>query len=215
MKSARRRLLRQAGALGVLAPVAHAAVARLPLGCTPSPQCRIDCGPTANTTAGPFYVANVAEGVDINPARAPGTPMRVSGTVYSADAKTPVRGARIEIWHADAEGAYHPADQGDVARFRRGEVNLRGVTRTDEQGRYAFTSIVPGHYGDRRRHLHWKVSAPGHRALTTQSYWLNERGTPREQGDGTDRRVEACRWVEFHEEGGLFVGVFDIVLRTG
>jgi protocatechuate 3,4-dioxygenase beta subunit len=215
MKTERRRLLRQAGALGVLAPVAHAAAAKLPLGCTPSPQCRLDCGPTAGATAGPFYVANAPEGVDINPARAPGQAMRISGTVYGPDAVTPVRGARVEVWHADANGAYHPADQGDVSRFRRGEVNLRGVTRTDDAGRYAFASIVPGHYGDRRRHLHWKVSAPGHRALTTQSYWLNERGTPRDKGDGTDRRVEACRWVEFLEEGGQLVGVFDIVLRTG
>jgi protocatechuate 3,4-dioxygenase beta subunit len=215
MKTARRRLLRQAGALGVLAPMARVAAAKLPPGCSPSPQCRIECGPTASATAGPFYVANIAEGVDINPARAPGPPMRVSGTVYGADGVTPVRGARVEIWHADAQGAYHPADQGDVSRFRRGEVNLRGVTRTDAEGRYAFASIVPGHYGNRRRHLHWKVSAPGHRALTTQSYWLDERGTPRDQGDGADRRVEACRWVDFREEGGQFVGVFDIVLRTG
>lgn len=212
MKIARRRLLRHAGAVGLLAPVA--AGARLPLGCAPSPQCRRDCGPTADTTAGPFYVANAPEGIDINRAKAPGTPMRIQGTVYGPDAVTPLRNARVEVWHADAQGDYHPADQGDVSRFRRGEVNLRGVVRTDAEGRYAFDSIVPGHYGDRRRHLHWKVSAAGHRTLVTQSYWMNERGTARDRGDGTDRRVEACRWVSFEEQGERFVGVFDLVLRA-
>ncbi|HEY0857404.1 MAG TPA: hypothetical protein VGE16_10115, partial [Albitalea sp.] len=183
--------------------------------CTPAPQCRRDCGPTAAATEGPFFVANAPEVVDINLGRAPGQPMRISGTVYGEDGVTPVRRARVEIWHADAAGAYHPHGSGDISRYRRGEVNLRGVAFTDEQGRYGFTSIVPGHYGARRRHIHWKVSAPGQRALTTQSYWLDERGTERDRGDGVDRRVEACRWVEFRIDNGVAVGLFDIVLRSG
>jgi protocatechuate 3,4-dioxygenase beta subunit len=211
MKTARRQLLRQAGAIAVLAPV-------VPVwpqaGCEPAPQCRKDCGPTGRATEGPFYVANAPDAADINPARMPGTPMHVSGTVYSADGVTPVANAKVEIWHADSDGHYHPEDNGDVARYRRSEVNLRGSVRTDAQGRYAFDSIVPGHYDNRRRHLHWKVSAPGHRALTTQSYWLPERGTPRDRGDGTDRGAEACRWVEFRSTERGVAGVFDVVLKT-
>lgn len=210
MTARRRLLLREAGALGVLAAL-PAAFAQ-PAGCEPAPRCRRECGPTAAAMEGPFYVANVPATVDINPGRAPGTPMRIAGTVYSEDAVTPLSGAQVEIWHADAAGDYHPAGRGDITRWRRGEVNLRGTARTDAAGRFAFTSIVPGHYGDRRRHLHWKVAAPGHRALTTQSYWLDERGTARERSDGVDRRVEACRWVAFREERGVAVGTFDVVL---
>jgi protocatechuate 3,4-dioxygenase beta subunit len=129
------------------------------------------------------------------------------------DGVTPLAQARVEIWHADAQGQYHPNGNGDITRYRRGDVNLRGVVVTDEAGRYAFASIVPGHYGDRRRHLHWKVAAPGYRELTTQSYWLEERGTERDRRDGTDRRAEPCRWVAFSDDQGTAVGVFDIVLR--
>jgi len=213
MKIARRRILREAGALGVLASVGPA-WPQSSAGCSPAPQCRKDCGPTGSSTEGPFYVGNVPDGVDINPGKAAGRPMRISGTVYTEDGVTPVRGARVEVWHADTEGEYHPNGNGDISRYRRGDVNLRGVTRTDEAGHFLFTSIVPGHYGDRRRHLHWKVSAPGHRALTTQSYWLDERGTARDKGDGTDRRAEACRWVEFADRQGVAVGAFDVVLKT-
>lgn len=209
----RRRLLSEAGALGVLASVPPA-WAQSPSACSPAPQCRKDCGPTASATEGPFYVSNAPTSVDINPGKAPGQPMRISGTVYSEDGVTPVRGAKLEIWHADAQGAYHPAGRGDISRYRRGEINLRGVTTTDDAGRYAFMSIVPGHYGNRRRHIHWKVAAPGHQALTTQSYWLEERGSPRDRGDAADPRVEACRWVGFTDRQGTAVGVFDIVLRT-
>lgn len=210
----RRRLLTEAGALSVLASMPPA-WAQSPSACSPAPQCRKDCGPTAAATEGPFYVGNTPEGVDVNPGKASGRPMRISGTVYGEDGVTPVRGAKVEIWHADTQGVYHPEGRGDISRYRRGEVNLRGVTITDDAGRYAFSSIVPGHYGNRRRHIHWKVAAPGHQALTTQSYWLDERGTPRDRGDGADPRVEACRWVHFADTGGTAVGVFDIVLRAG
>jgi protocatechuate 3,4-dioxygenase beta subunit len=213
MKIARRRLLRQAGALGVLAPVTQA-WPQTPSACTPAPQCRLACGPTGSATAGPFYVTDAPETVDINAAKAPGRAMRVGGTVYSQDGVTPVPRARVEIWHADDAGAYHPHGSGDISRFRRGEINLRGTTHTDDAGRYAFTSIVPGHYGSRRRHIHWRISAPGHQPVTTQSYWLDERGTAREKGDGTDRRAEACRWIDFKDQQGTAVGVFDVVLKT-
>ncbi|HEX6706371.1 MAG TPA: hypothetical protein VF169_16545 [Albitalea sp.] len=198
MKTARRRLLREASALGLAAA-------------TPA---WAHCGPTGSATEGPFYVGNAPEGADINPAKSPGRPMRITGTVFSEDGKTPLRGVRVEIWHADDAGDYHPEGSGDISRYRRGDINLRGVARTDDAGRYTFTSIVPGHYGERRRHIHWKVSAPGQRPLTTQSYWQDERGTARDRGDGTDRRAEDCRWVAFTDQQGVAVGVFDIVLKT-
>ena len=214
MTGSRRRWLQRAGMLGLFAAWVQSARARLALGCVPSPQCRLACGPTTEATAGPFYVAHAPQGADINPGRAPGQPMRIEGTVFGADGTTPLAGARVELWHADADGRYHPADQGDVSSFRRGEINLRGVVLTDADGRYAFRSIVPGLYGGRRRHLHWKVMAGGHRPLTTQSYWLTERNTPRDRGDAVDPRVESCRWVDFVEDGDAMAGVFDIVLRA-
>jgi protocatechuate 3,4-dioxygenase beta subunit len=211
MKIVRRRLLREAGALGVLAALPPAWAQSGPA-CSPAPQCRRDCGPTAAATEGPFYVSNVPAGVDINAGQARGQPMRIAGTVYGEDGVTPLARARVEIWHCDATGDYHPNGNGDIARWRRGDINLRGVATTDDAGRFAFTSIVPGHYGNRRRHVHWKVVAPGHRPLTTQSYWLDERGTARDRGDFADRRVEACRWVAFRDEQGTAVGTFDVVL---
>jgi protocatechuate 3,4-dioxygenase beta subunit len=211
MKTSRRKVIREAGAVALLAQLPSAWPQSA---CEPAPQCRKDCGPTARATEGPFYVGNAPEAVDINPGQAAGTPMHVSGTVYSHDGVTPVANAKVEIWHADDGGSYHPESSGDIAKFRRSEINLRGTTRTDAQGRYAFDSIVPGHYGERRRHLHWKVSAPGHRSVTTQSYWLDERGTPRDKGDSTDRNVEACRWVDFRSQQGRSAGIFDIVLQS-
>jgi len=37
-------------------------------------------------------------------------------------------------------------------------------------GSYAFTTLPPGVYPGRPLHIHFKVSAPGHKPLTTQLY---------------------------------------------
>lgn len=172
------------------------------------------CGPTAPTTAGPFYVSGTPLLADINRLGASGTPMRVRGTVFGGDGTQPLATAIVELWHCDAEGHYHPADQGGMADFADDAINLRGTAVSDAQGEYRFDSIVPGHYGNRRRHLHWRISAPGHRTLVTQSYWREERHTARESRDFVDRNTEDCRWVAFARGAdGRMEGRFDVVLE--
>lgn len=207
----RRHFLHAAGAVLAISPF-------YPLraqaqACVP-PACSADCGPTGAATAGPFYVRNVAATQNINTRGARGKPMRVSGVVLGgADGKTPLAGTKVEIWHCDAAGAYHPNDDGDVTGYRPEEINLRGSGLTDAQGRFAFDSIVPASYGGRRRHIHWRFEAPGHRAVITQSYWLNERGGPRDRADFVDRDAEACRWLNFTTNArGVEEGFFEVRL---
>ncbi len=171
------------------------------------------CGVTAATTAGPFYVGNAPSLADINRHGATGTPMRIAGTVFGGpDGRRPLPGAVVEIWHCDADGDYHPDGSGDVSRYAPEQVNLRGVGLTGARGDFRFDSIVPGHYGNRRRHIHWRFVAEGHRPLVTQSYWLDERGTLRERLDFVDRGTDDCRWVRFEMEEGIARGRFDVVL---
>lgn len=174
-----------------------------------------DCGPTDPATAGPFYVSNTVQATNINYLNMPGTPMQLSGSVYGGpDGKTPQPNARVEIWHCDDKGLYHPQASGDVTDYMSSEVNLRGLGVTNQQGQYAFDSIVPGVYPGRRRHLHFRIVANGHRPLITQSYWLDEKGSARERQDRTDRNTEECRYIDFKPDGiGEMAGVFDIVLE--
>jgi protocatechuate 3,4-dioxygenase beta subunit len=74
-----------------------------------------------------------------------------------------VAGALLDFWQADADGKY------DTSRFR-----LRGHQYTDDLGRFSLTTIVPGLYPGRTRHVHVKVQAPSQPALTTQLYFPGE-----------------------------------------
>ena len=103
------------------------------------------CGPTGRATAGPFYVGNAPTTMDINVLDAPGTPMELAGLVLGgADGLRPLAGARVELWHADRDGRYHPEDNGDIARFAPEEIKLSGQVVGDAEGRLRFKRIVTG-----------------------------------------------------------------------
>ncbi|GGM97126.1 maleylacetate reductase and hydroxyquinol 1,2-dioxygenase domain-containing protein [Streptomyces fuscichromogenes] len=138
---------------------------------------------TPSAVLGPFYVEGppeAAHGSDIS-ADLPGTPLWVDVTVTDT-AGEPLKDAVVDVWQADEEGFY------DVQLPDQEEPVLRARLRTDAEGRLTFWSILPSHYpipGDgpvgqlltavgrhhyRAPHIHFMISAPGHRRLVTQLF---------------------------------------------
>ncbi|WP_160286302.1 catechol 1,2-dioxygenase [Pseudomonas knackmussii] len=139
-------------------------------------------GGTPRTIEGPLYVAGapLSKGeARLDDGRDPGTPMFLEGRVLDLDGK-PIAGAIVDVWHANTKGLYSYFDQSQSA------YNLRRRIVTDAQGRYRARSIVPsgygcpadgptqecldrlGRHGQRPAHIHFFISAPGYRHLTTQ-----------------------------------------------
>lgn len=151
----RRRLL-HAG-LGALGGLALAAPSRLVLAQSAT------CPPlTEPDIEGPFYRSGAPAWT--GPALgATGHPLEITCWVRNAACR-PIRGATIEVWHADTDGDY------DLEGNR-----FRGALRTDEQGVFQLSTIMPGRYlnGARYRpaHIHVKVHANGRPTLTTQLYF--------------------------------------------
>ncbi|MDH1765697.1 catechol 1,2-dioxygenase [Comamonas aquatica] len=147
---------------------------------------------TPRTIEGPLYVtgapveqgfARLDDGSDKD-----GHTLIMHGTVRGANGQ-PLPGAQVEVWHANTKGFYSHFDPtGEQQPF-----NMRRTIIADGQGRYKFQSIVPvgygcppdgptqallnqlGRHGNRPAHIHFFVSAPGHRKLTTQ---VNIDGDP-------------------------------------
>ena len=142
-------------------------------------------GLTEATVEGPFHQIPSPPrqlGDDINVAGAPGQPCLVTGRVVDRAGRA-VAGAAVDIWQADAGGFYDVQRPDAVAPGQ-----LRGLFRTDGDGRFGFRTIVPAHYpiptdgpvGDllratgrhefRPAHVHVAVAAPGLRPLTTHLF---------------------------------------------
>lgn len=141
-------------------------------------------GATPNTIRGPFFRADTPEranGASIS-LDGVGEPLLVSGRVLDLDG-LPVSGAEVVTWQANGEGFYEN-QQPDL----QPEHNLRGLFRTDAQGRFHYRSVVPAGYGvpddgpagrllaragyplHRPAHLHFLVRAKGFETITTHVY---------------------------------------------
>ena len=140
-------------------------------------------GGTPRTIEGPLYVAGapVFEGqARMDDGSEEGaTVMLLEGQVLDTQGK-PLAGATVDVWHANSKGTYSFFDQS------QSDYNLRRRIITDAEGRYRARSIVPsgygcdpqgptqecldllGRHGQRPAHVHFFISAPGHRHLTTQ-----------------------------------------------
>ena len=122
------------------------------------------CAATEDNIEGPFYKEGAPSRMVLIEEDTPGTRLQLGGQVVAAGSCAPIAGATVDVWQADAEGAY------DSAGFQ-----LRGVLETGADGGYQVLTIVPGHYlnGDQYRpaHIHVKLSAPGYQPLTTQLYF--------------------------------------------
>lgn len=173
------------------------------------------CDYTDSATEGPFFVKNTAETVNLNFTNLPGDSMRVYGTIYGdTNGKVPLANAKIEIWHCDNDGIYHPTGNGDISKYKNTQIALRGYVISDKNGKYSFRSIALGLYSGRRRHIHYKINVDGYKELTTQSYWLSEKGNQRERIDRTDRNTEDCRYIDFkNNKTGVSQGEFNIYME--
>ena len=74
-------------------------------------------------------------------------------------------GAVIEVWQTDHFGEY------DLDGY-----DYRGHVAADEKGAYGFESVLPGHYPGRlAQHVHYLVTAPGHKPFPTQLCFATDR----------------------------------------
>jgi protocatechuate 3,4-dioxygenase beta subunit len=121
-----------------------------------------NCEATPAQTEGPYYKAGPPRRRSIAGPGVTGRPLVIKGRVLSTKCKA-IKRARVDFWQADGNGEY------DNAGYR-----LRGYQLTDGKGRYRVTTVVPGLYEGRTRHIHVKVTPPGGATLTTQLYFAGE-----------------------------------------
>jgi catechol 1,2-dioxygenase len=204
--------LRRNGSRGGSAGAAGGAPARRFAGLVPHAA---SCEPTKADVAGPFYVAGAPSRTSLAGPLEPGDRILIRGRVLGPDCRTPLPNALLDVWQADAEGNYHSADE---------EYRLRGVLRTDRDGRYEFDSVMPGRYpivpgsdtGYRPAHIHFTVGSPGHAPVTTQLYFKGDPFlAPRDACGEECRSDDPGRIIELVGTGGgpaRFAGTFDVVL---
>ncbi|WP_274626447.1 dioxygenase [Arvimicrobium flavum] len=141
-------------------------------------------GETMSALLGPFYRGDApacANGECIARSETPGPSLFFSGKVVGADG-APIAGAALDVWQASPVGLYENQDE------TQEDCNLRGKFTSGADGRFHFQSVKPAGYPVptggpvgvllraqkrtpmRPAHIHFIVSAPGHKTLITQIF---------------------------------------------
>jgi protocatechuate 3,4-dioxygenase beta subunit len=142
-------------------------------------------GTTENTVLGPFYAPGSPDrtfGESMLDDDDPGDRVVVRGTITDPDG-TPLEGVVLDCWQSNTDGFYQVQEIDGQSPF-----NLRGVYRTDADGRYEIRTVRPGKYPIphdgpvgallkannrgwmRPGHLHTWVKHPGYKELITHIF---------------------------------------------
>jgi protocatechuate 3,4-dioxygenase beta subunit len=125
----------------------------------------VGCILTPEMTEGPYYLSGEKLRRNITEGR-PGTRLDLRLQVVNAATCTPIGGAVVDIWHADAGGVYSGFGSGASSR-----TFMRGVQKTDRNGVAVFQTVYPGWYTGRTVHIHVKVHVGGNVVHTGQLFF--------------------------------------------
>ena len=119
--------------------------------------------PTPFCELGPFYKREAPNTSTLRKPGDSGMPLTLAGVVYSTRGEI-IPDAKLEIWQTDNDGHY------DIEGY-----HYRALLMPGEKGSYSVDSVMPGHYPQRVcQHVHYLVTAPGHKPLITQLYFATD-----------------------------------------
>jgi protocatechuate 3,4-dioxygenase beta subunit len=167
---------------------------------------------TPQVTQGPYYplASNIPLDKDNDLIRlndsttaAAGIVTYVSGRVLDSSGN-PIRGALVELWHADNGGNYiysttasrNPAADANFAGF--------GQFLTGSTGEYKFRTIKAGLYVGRTRHFHFGTTIPGQLTRYTSQLFWNE--VPKDANGNV--------WGTTNANDMVLTGITDTAQRT-
>lgn len=100
--------------------------------------------------------------------------LNLTGRIVDTDG-APLRAALFDFWQADPLGRYrHPRDRTPGERWD--DFLYWGEATTDDDGRFSVRTYVPGDYGGRPAHVHYKVWSKKKSLLTSQIYFAELGG---------------------------------------
>jgi protocatechuate 3,4-dioxygenase beta subunit len=126
----------------------------------------VTCVLAPELTEGPYYIRGERVRRNITEGRS-GTPLQLQLKVLDASTCRPIKGAAVDIWHADALGVY----SGESVENTVGQTFMRGIQKTNARGLAVFQTVYPGWYQGRTVHIHVKVHVAGNVVHTGQLFF--------------------------------------------
>ena len=168
--------------------------------------------PTTTDILGPFYRPGAPIRSNIIPSSSKGVPLRLTGTLFKEDGKTPLNEALVEIWQCDENQHYDNTSD---------DYLFRGAIKTTKDGKYEFKTIVPVPYkvnpdddnsAWRPAHIHMRVSVAKQQDLITQIYFKGDKYIPEDNSSSSPLATSRILDISTDHSGNKAV-TFDIMMN--
>ena len=167
--------------------------------------------PTTTDILGPFYRPGAPMRSNIIPPDSKGILLNLSGTIFKEDGKTPLNNAMVEIWQCDENQHYDNTSD---------DFLCRGATKTSNNGRYDFKTVVPVPYKAnpnnedswRPAHIHMRVSVADQQDLITQIYFKGDKYIDTDTSASAPQAVNRILDISKNAAGENAV-IFDVVMN--
>lgn len=155
---------------------------------------------------------NLSYRVTIPSTDEPGEKMKLSGTVFLADGKTPASNVIVYFYHTNSNGIY--PTHGDETGWGKRHGYLRGWIKTNADGKYEVNTIRPGTYPSRTdpAHVHVTVKEPNRKEYWIDEYVFADDTLVDEKYRKKMRNRGGSGVISLKKENGVWVGKRDIVL---
>ena len=142
-----------------------------------------------------------------------GLKIKITGTIFLPDGKTPAENVILYIYHTDQNGIY--ATKGNEKGWAQKHGYIRGWMKTGSDGEYTFYTLKPGTYPDRSEptHIHPVILEPDGKYYWIEEYLFEDDPLlSNEDGSKTLPRGGSSGILSLKKDGNILVGERDIIL---
>lgn len=137
--------------------------------------------------------------------------IKISGTIFEPDGKTPAEGVILYVYHTNREGEY--ATRGDEEGWARRHGYIRTWLKTGKDGTYTFYTFKPGSYSRNPAHIHPIILEPNGNYYWLGSYLFeDDPNLTRRQRNQQNPRGGHNGILSLKKQGDILVGKRDIIL---
>jgi len=138
--------------------------------------------------------------------------LKISGTVYKSDGKTPAENVILYIYHTSRDSIYEPSKNPIAWERRHGK--YRGWLKTNSQGEYTFYTFRPTPYPQvqESEHIHMYVKEPDKIPYYIDNYIFLDDPTLKQEDINKQMKRGGSGLINLTEQNGILVGQRDLIL---
>ena len=138
--------------------------------------------------------------------------LKITGTAFKKDGKTPAENVILYIYHTDRNGIYQPSDKPVGSEKRHGQ--YRGWLKTGNDGKFTFYTFRPVSYPNTQEpeHIHIYVKEPNTVPYYIDSYQFESDPALTEEKKQSEKNRGGSGIIQLKKEDGIWTAHRDLIL---